>query len=315
MAPAVAAGMDRGVLEALLDVVVPVFAVAGPGFVYASRKSFPVGAVTDLIIHLTGACLVLDSLGNATRLSLAEASVPLVAVLLIGGGLSLGFSAHRLLPPLRGLPVRAVMLPVAFMNAGNLALPVAHLAFGDRGLEVGMLYFVCMATMLNSLGVSIIAGDGGAKVALRLPLLHAAWVGLVLNQLQVGLPQAVAVPVHMLGQTVVPMMLLSLGARLYGLFGTGHLRDLPWGPIALLVLLRMGGGLAIAVVVVEIMGCSGAVAQVAWLLGLMPPAVMVFALVEKFGGDPRASAIVSGSVAAGTVLAVVILPMAIWVMR
>lgn len=302
-------------LQALLDVVIPVFAVAGLGFLYAGRRDFPVAAMTDLIVHLTGACLVLDALSTADRLSLDTLRVPASAVLVVVGGTAVAALAHRLLPPLRSLPVGAVVLPAAFMNAGNMGLPVAQLAFGRPGLEVATLFFVSTAALMYSMGVSIMAGRGGTKVALRLPLLHAAWIGILLNQLEVRLPNVVFIPIHLLGQTVVPLMLLALGARLRELLVSGPWRELPWLSILLLTALRTGGGVSLGLAANALLGNEGVVGHIIFLSGFYPPAVMNFALVEKYGEDPRASAAVSGAIALGAGLALLTLPYAVSLVR
>ena len=298
-------------LAALLEVVLPVFAVVGAGFVYAGSRRFPVAEVTDLIIHLTGACLVFDALSGAERFGLDAARVPVSAASVFFLTLALAALARRAVPSLRVLPAGAVLLPAAFMNAGNMGLPVAELALGRPGFETATLVFVTMIFLMYSVGVGVIAGRGGALVALKLPLLHAAALGLVVNQLGWGVPRPIAAPIHLLGQTVVPLMLLALGARLRDLLRGGERRELPVRPIIYLVLLRFGGGLAAALLTNAVLGNTGLTAAIVLLTGLLPPAVMSFALVEKYGEDPRAASIVSAAIAAGTAAALVVLPLAV----
>lgn len=295
-------------LGPLLNVVLPVFAVAAVGFWYAGRRPFPVAAATDLIIHLTGACLVFDALSRADRFGLDTLRTPASAALGMLGTAVLAVLARRIIPSLRSLPLGAVVLPTCFMNAGNLGLPLAELAFGQVGLEQATLVFVTMVLLMYSLGVAVMAGRQGMGQVLRLPLLHAAVAGLVVNQLGLEVPRIVAVPVGLLGRTVVPMMLLALGARLRDLVLDRRLSELPWPPILWLVLLRMGGGGLIAAGVNAMLGNEGVVAAVVFVSGLLPPAVMNFALVEKYGHDPRASALVSGAIAAGAAAALLVLP-------
>lgn len=297
-------------LDALLEVVIPVFAVAAAGFVYAGRRDLPLAALTDMIIHLTGACLVFDALTRAEPLSFDAAKVPLGAAMVMGGGVLLAGGVRRLVPGLRTLSWGAVAMPAAFMNAGNLGLPLTRLAFGDEGFRLGMLYFITMSSLMYSVGVGMVSGQGGVKTALRLPLLHAALLGVAFNLMGWGLPRMVEVPVHMLGQTVVPMMLLSLGGRLRSLLGERS-QAFPWGPVLTLTVLRMGGGALLGWAVNALLGNQGDTARVVLLVSMLPPAVMNFAVVEKFGGDPKASAVVSGTIAVATALAVLVLPFAV----
>jgi predicted permease len=296
---------------ALLEVVLPVFAVAGTGFLYARWRGFPVAAVTDLIIHLVGACLVFDAMQAAPRFTWATLRAPASAALIIFGSLAIGAAAWRALPSLRRLSAPAVILPVAFMNAGNLGLPLARLSLGEEGLSMAMIFFVTFAALQYSLGIRIASGPGGAKEALRVPLFHAAILGVVVNQLEVDVPAVVEVPVHMLGQTVIPLMLLSLGASLARLGEQKSDEPLPKLAIVLIPLLRMGGGLLLAFAVNAMLGNEGLTARVTYLFAVMPPAVMNFALVEKYRRDDRETALVSAAIAVGTALALVTSPLVI----
>ena len=296
-------------LDALLEVVLPVFIVAGAGFVYAGHKDLPIAGMTDLILHLTGACLVFDALSTAEPFGLDAARVPASAALVILGGALLAALARRLVPGLSAMSAGAVVLPVAFMNAGNLGLPLVTLAFGQEGLQLGMLYFVTSAFLMYSVGIGVVAGPGGAWAGLKLPLVHGAALGLAVNQLELTVPETIARPIHLLGLTVVPLMLLSLGGRLRTLITDR--RGLPLAAIAGLVLLRMGGGFLLALAANAVLGNRGMPARVVALVGMLPPAVMNFMLVEKFGGRERDSAAVSGAIAVGTALALVVLPPAV----
>ncbi len=297
-------------LTALLDVVLPTFAVAAVGFFYAGRRPFPIAAFTDLIIHLAGACLVFDALSGAERFDAATLRVPLSAALLVVGGVGVGFVARRVVPSLARLPMGAVVLPAAFMNAGNLGLPLSGLAFGDEGLRIAMLFFVTFSALQYSLGIALVAGRQGAQEVFRVPLVYAAVLGIAVNQLGLTIPKAIAIPIELLGDTVIPIMLLSLGARMRSLVvGSAANRHL-W-PVILLPVLRSGGGALVALTVNALLGNTGLIEKITLLAGILPPAVMNFALVEKYGGSEEAPATVSAAIAVGTLFAVLYLPVAI----
>ena len=298
-------------LSALLEVVIPVFAIAGVGFIYASRRSFPVHVITDLIIYVTGPCLVFDALQRAEPLTFDAARAPLSAVLVISAGVGWAFLARRLSPDLRRLPLGAVALPVAFMNAGNLGLPMAQLSLGQPGLEVAMLFFVTFNVLMFSVGVALASGGNPLPVLLRLPLLHATILGLVANQLDLEVPKVVSIPVSTLAQMVIPSMLLALGARLRSLAGQSGQRP-PVRLVLMLVALRTGGGIISALIVNALIPNHDIVGDITLLGGFLPPAVMTFALTEKYGKDPYASAVVSAAIAVGTAFALLSLP--IWVL-
>lgn len=305
-------------IAALVDVVAPVFVVVWLGYLFAGRRSFPVEEMTDLIIYVTAACLVFDSLANAPRFELQTIRAPLSALGLALGGLLVAALGRLLVPALRSLSFGAVALPIAFINSGNLGLPLARLSLGEEGFQVMLLFFVVFSALHGSLGVALAKGRGGLSAALRLPIVYAALAGILVNQHPVELPNFLAVPIHLLGQTVIPMMLLALGARMRTLRAERSNRTaiaLPTLTVVLLPFLRLAGGLMIAVLLNELLGNEGLIARITLLAGALPPAVMNFAVVEKFGRAPEESAAVAASIMVGTLASVVVLPVVIglWV--
>lgn len=299
-------------LSALLEVVVPVFAVALVGYLYAARRGFPIAEATDLIIYVAGACLIFDSLAKAPELDLNALRIPIAVTGLVLGGIALAWLAGRALPPLRELSFGAIALPVAFVNAGNLGLPLAHLALGEEGFQAMLLVFVVYSALHNSIGVAIMNGRGGIAQAARLPLVYAAIAGVATNRFGISLPRMLDVPIVMIAQLVIPLMLLSLGARMRTLMPSGGSRqDAPLAPLLLLPILRIGGGIAMAMALNRVMGNTGVTAQVVLLTGALPSAVMNFALVEKFGQEEAESATVSVAIAVATGASIVVLPVVI----
>ncbi|MEL6189078.1 MAG: AEC family transporter [Myxococcota bacterium] len=300
-------------MDALVQVVLPVFVVVAVGFVYAGWRRFPIAEVTDFIIYVAGACFVFDALSGA-RFELSI-RVPLTALLITLGCLGLSMAARRLVPPLRALSFGSVVLPVTFMNAGNLGIPVAELAFGQPGLEMAAFYFSVFAVLMYSLGIALVAGSEGAHTVLRIPMVHAAWLGILAHELEFTLPTPLSTPVALLGRVVVPLMLLALGARLRQLFDERKAMRPPVTAVLWLVGLRFGAGCIAALATNAVVGNHGLEAKIALLTGALPPAVMTFALVEKYGGSPRDSAVVAATVAVGTVISLVVLPLAVGMVR
>lgn len=308
LGPGSPAGHGLPMLSALLEVVVPVFLVVTLGYLYASRRTFPVTVITDLIIYVCGPCLVFEAFAGAEPFPADRLRIPLTAVLVTASGVGVGFLAQRTVPALRGLRAGVVALPVTFMNAGNMGLPIAQLAFGAEGLEIATLYFVSYMVMMYAVGIPLAAGHPGLGAVLRIPMIHATWIGILANQWQVSLPDTISIPMGMLSRTVVPLMLIALGARLRGLVADRS--EMPrWSAVAVLVALRLGGGVGLAALVNLLLGNEGLLAKISLLIGGLPPAVMTFALVESYGRDTRASATVSAAIAMGTGLALLYLPL------
>jgi predicted permease len=131
-----------------------------------------------------------------------------------------------------------------------------------------------------------------------MPVLHAAVLGVMSAVTGVVPPLPVMRGLELLGQAAVPLMLLSLGVRLYSV----ALRRA--GLALLTVALRTGPGLAAAWLWVELFDLEGPERGVILVTGVLPSAVMNFVLAEAYGqqGEEVASAILLGT--PGSVVAI-----------
>jgi hypothetical protein len=136
-----------------------------------------------------------------------------------------------------------------------------------------------------------------------LPLIYAAVAGLLINLVQVKIPEILFQPVTMLGQATIPIMLISLGYRLH------EVESLQWGHALGGAIVRIFGGFAAANIAVMAIGATGVNRQVLLLYGALPAAVINFILTEKYRQDPSLAASI---VAISTSLSVLTIPIVFW---
>ncbi len=181
----------------------------------------------------------------------------------------------------------AVMLAMASPNVGNMGIPVALLAFGDRGLEIAVVNFVIGAVMTNSAGIAIDStADGGSwrqmlSAPCRYPYAHAAAVGLLVNAGDVELPVAVDSSVHTLAGAAIPVMLVVLGLQLRNPASRTELLDL--GAVTAVRLL-MAPSLAFAGA--TLVGLDGVERATVTVLAAMPVAVITTIVATEFRTRP-----------------------------
>ncbi len=120
----------------------------------------------------------------------------------------------------------------AYVNAGNLGLPVAAYVLGNATYVVPTL--LLQLCVLTPIGVSLLDHDANrnrSRAALLLPvatpLTVAMLLGLLLSLTGTALPGPVASPVELIGAMAVPSMLVAYGIslRLGGGFGAGGARS------------------------------------------------------------------------------------------
>lgn len=280
--------------------VIPVFLLIAVGFIFASWKKISLASVTEIIVYLSAPCLVFTSLATKPLFATDIAVMISGAVgILVGTGLLiwLYFSLFQ-------FQSRGFALPVLFMNAGNMGIPLALFAFGQPGLQRATLLFVIMSVFQYSLGITILSGRGKWTEVFRLPLIYATFLGLSFNLWQIRIPETVFQPLSMLGYSTIPLMLVSLGYRLH------DIHSLKWGHSVGGVVLRIFGGFFCGYTTATIIGAEGINRQLILLYGSLPSAVVNFVLTEKYGQDPELAASI---VVLSTFVSVVTIPLVFWI--
>ena len=282
-----------------LYAVVPVFALISIGFCFAHWKKITLVPITELIVYLGTPSLVFTSLASRP-IFLNDIFILAAGVLFIftGVGFLIGlyFSLFR-------FSSRGFALPVLFMNAGNMGIPLALFAFGEPGLQRATLMFVIITFLQYSLGIYLLSGRGNWTEIFRLPLIYATIAGLILNLSRITIPELLFQPISMLGQATIPIMLVSLGYRLH------EFQSLKWRHAIGGALVRIFGGFLTASIVVQLIAAEGVNRQVLLLYGALPAAVINFVLTEKYGKDPELAASI---VVLSTFISMVTIPIVFW---
>ena len=276
----------------VIEVVFPVFSIVALGYLLARAKRIDIPTISEIAVNVTSPCLIFLSITRREIVGSEWLTMGGAALVIIFGGGAMMWIYQRA----SGVRMRGLYLPAMMMNSGNMALPFALLAFGQEGFDKAIIFFVTVAMMNFSIGVSIAKGKGGLREIFRLPLIYAALGGLTCSVLGLQLPKFLATPVGMLADTAIPLMIINLGVQLRSL-RISALRH-----AATAVGIRMGGGLLIAALFVTIFGVSGVSRNVIMLISIMPPAVFNIILAQKYDADPDA---VASAIVLGTLLSVV----------
>ncbi len=115
----------------------------------------------------------------------------------------------------------------AYVNAGNLGLPIAAYALGDASLMAPML--LTQLLILQPLGLAVLdstarpvdpSASGASRWRQRLlrpfrnPLMLGSLIGLLISALGIRLPDLVRDPLTLIGNMAVPAMLIAYGVSL-----------------------------------------------------------------------------------------------------
>ena len=285
-----------GAMSVILPAILPVFILALLGFALAKSGHAMDGGTTAFLVATVGTpALVFSNLAttpfnSGTLLSLAAATLIAIAFYLVVGATALKAS---------GLKLRTYLPSLAFPNAGNLGLPLALYAAGQKGLNDAIIIFAVTSVVNMTAGQVIAAGRGNWARALRSPIIPAVALGVACAYLGVALPLWLTNTLSLLSSLTIPLMLLMLGTSLAKIQVTGFPRA------GALSVLRISMGTAAGFLLAAAFDFSGP-ERVAFVLQCaMPVAVYNYLFAQMYDNDPED---VASLVIVSTVLSVVTTP-------
>ncbi|MEP6678341.1 MAG: AEC family transporter, partial [Betaproteobacteria bacterium] len=176
---------------------------------------------------------------------------------------------------------------------------LAALAYGASGFGPMVALFTISNLLHFTLGVWLINHHAKFANLLRNPMVWSTVAGFAFALAHPTLPEWLTVAIKMVGDALIPMMLLSLGARL---------ADVRWDALRLGVvggIACAGAGLLAALLLAPALGLDATQRGLLILFGALPPAVLNFMVAEAFRQEPHK---VASIVLVGNVLSVIFVP-------
>jgi malonate transporter and related proteins len=174
----------------------------------------------------------------------------------------------------------------AYVNAGNLGLPVAAYVLGDATYVVPTL--LLQLCVLTPIGLALLDHDERGASSLRTvvlrplttPLTLAMLIGLLLSVTSTTLPEPVSAPLVLIGGMAVPSMLVAYGVslRLGGGFGSGG----PASEIALASVLKLLVQPLVATLAGATLGLTGHALLAVAVVSALPTAQNVFTYAIRY---------------------------------
>jgi predicted permease len=283
------------VIERIAGIILPVFSIIALGWLYARRVKPDMSIVNRISMNVLAPALVFSALASkdfdlAANRWLIVGSVGVV----LGSGL-LAWPFAKLMHE----NVRTFVPPMMFNNCGNMGLPLAVLAYGGAGFSPMVALFTVSNLLHFTLGVWIIDHHAKFGNLLRNPIVISTVLGFAFAVAHPPLPEWLAVAIKLVGDALIPMMLLSLGVRLY----EASLGDWRIGLVGGLVCPLTG--IAIAALLASVLDLDATQQGLLILFGSLPPAVLNFMVAEQFRQEPGK---VASIVLTGNLLSIVFVP-------
>jgi predicted permease len=204
---------------------------------------------------------------------------------------------------LSGASSQAFLPCVMFTNVGPVGIPLIALAYGPEGVAPAVVLLVLSNLLHFTLGTGVMSGKVDWRMVYANPLVWATVLGVASSQMQVELPIWLQTSLTMLGSVLVPMMLLSLGARL----ANSQVQDAKVGAQSSVLILIFR--LVAAYAILWMVPLAGVERGTLILFACLPPAVFNFMLADKFQVEPNK---VASTVIVGHLMSLAFLPLGIW---
>ncbi|WP_310613422.1 AEC family transporter [Limnohabitans sp.] len=283
----------------IIDITLPIFLLALIGFFYSKRVSPDLSGANKLIVDIALPILIFISLS-------AKSFDPVSALTFTGASVGLILLSGLIALPLArfsGASRQAFLPCVMFTNVGPVGIPLIALAYGPESVAFSVVLLVISNVLHFTLGAGVMSGKVDWRMVYANPLIWATVLGVFSSEMGWVLPTALHTSLTMIGNVLVPMMLISLGARLAG----SQIKDVKVGVQSSLMIL--GIRLLATFVLLSFIPLQGIERGALILFACLPPAVFNFMLADKFQVEPNK---VASSVIVGHIFSLVFLPLGIW---
>ncbi|MFC2045343.1 AEC family transporter [Chloroflexota bacterium] len=285
-------------MPSIIEIVLPTFIVILIGYLIGKLTKLNMAPVVDITVYIGTPALVFVSLLSKDIVLLNATKIWAAAVIIMIGCGIFAWLVFKIIKQRHS----ALYVPISIMNSVNIPFPVAYFAYGVEGLIAATLYSIPNILLMNSLGIYIMAGkqwQENIKEILKIPIIYAACIGLVLNLFNVDVPELAISSLDFIAMMALPLTLLVLGHNL-------SIVKISSFPTTILAsFLRVGIGLIIGLLVVNIFDITGVFRAVVILNSAMPAAVMSSIFATKYNNEAE---LVSSVVFLTTIASLIVVP-------
>ena len=270
-----------GIFLVFLNVVTPVFILVVIGYFVGPRLKIDARSLSRTAYFVFIPAFVFNIISEAKidfDLALQMLSFVLVAQIAVA---LLGFLVGKALRQSREITAAFVLI-ATFGNVGNFGLPLIVFRLGETARTFATVYFVATVfiSFVICVGVASWVRSGGVTAVFsvfKTPALIALIPALVFNIADVEVPIFLSRLSGLLGQAMIPVMLISLGVQM---------GEIPKIKISFNVFaastVRLIGGPVLALLIVPYFGLEGLERSTGILQAAMPAAVLASIIALEY---------------------------------
>ncbi len=254
------------------QIVAPILVLLAVGALLQRKFQFNLKALSHLITYCFMPAAVFINIYE-TRIELSVVGqLTIFIILFIGSQMLLSHVLAKLLK-LDRQESAVFKNSVVLINSGNYGIPVAQMIFVTQpigvAIQVILVIFQNMTTYTYGLYNLISATKSGMDIIkdfLKMPIIHALWLGALLNFLNWPIPQMFRLPLDYVAGGFVAVALITLGAQL----STIEMKTMLNKTIFISCFTRLIVGPVVALVIIFALGIDGVVAQSLFIASAFP---------------------------------------------
>lgn len=259
-------------LIVFVNVITPMLILLAIGVILQIKFTFNVKALGNILTY----CLIPAAVFTNLYHTVIEVDVLLdVLFFVVLFSSSLILTGHLFSRILRLNPQQSAVMKnsIVLINSGNYGLPVSQLVFHSSplGVSIQIIIIIYQNLLTYSYGLYnlVSATHSGKEIFrqfIRMPIIHALWLGALLNVLSIKLPQFIELPITHLSDAFVAVALITLGAQLAQI----RVKTI-WNPLIYLSGLgRLVVSPLLALIFILLLKIDGVTAQSLWIASSFP---------------------------------------------
>jgi len=295
----------------LLIIILPVLLIFSVGYIGQKIIGFDIKSISTVALYLMSPFLAFRTFYtnelNMDYFYIVLFCLILTVILLIVVWItSLFMKATR--PQLS-----AMILGGVFMNSGNYGAPVVLFAFGAVGFDYAVIMMVFQSLLMNTVGI-FFASLGGKETTtlkqsfqrvVRMPLVHAAILGVALQALAISMPKPLMQGISLIADASIPTVMLVLGMQLASI----SRKKVAYRYVSAVTFIRMVMSPIIAVAILYFMPINDLLKAVIILQSAMPAAANTTMFALQFDTEPD---LVSFTTFITTIISILTIPIVLY---
>jgi len=273
------------ILSVFVSDIVPIFLIAGVGYLLASKLQANLKTLAHVAFYALAPCFAFRMLSTSKMTGPEAGRLALLAILVM---VVMGLLARIAAIPFRlsRAELSGFLLVAMFSNGGNYGLPVVLFAFGNDALAPATVYFVTSSILTYTAGVFLAAsGRRSMSRAIlgisRTPAIYGVGVAALVLVTGISVPVVLTRPIQLLADGAIPVMILVLGMQLQRATKPERPRV-----VAAAVALSLVAAPVVALGLTWLLGLTGYARQAGVVLASMPTAVITTILALEFDTAP-----------------------------